>query len=727
MKKIVFLIALILTTAISAQVGNNPSEFPNGMTVGDTPLATATDSILAKRLVDGRLVRAGMTVQDLTSSITIDTGTPTGATPIDPPIYLDINTGDLYTYDGADWNLISELIDIGTNHFTLSSTDLNDIVNPSQNNLDLGFYFGGTNNRGIGGNSRFAALLGGFNNSIISSNNTIQNQNSTIIGGNNSSITVDNGSVGSRMSIINSSSSNIENSNTSTILNASSSNISGGSNRSIIIGGFSNTLDNTDNSTILGGTNHELAGINNSVVLGGINLIAKNNNEVVLGQYNSDYTASNSPLDRAFDIGNGTSDTNRSSSFTVLENGLITAPTLTSVLINTDVQSLITRQYFEDNSGSPFAEVGTGDPSINTGDNKYTNGLVGFNEPNPEENLDVIGGVKFEHTYTSGGILRSQFGGANLQSEIGVPSNLSEGFIQEWFAAPGSTNDGLKLQNFMGDFSALGALDFIAGQGISNAAGNYYARFSTFRSIENSNSILATLDAREGTDRARIASYTKGLGLGRDQKAMNWFRVEGTGSGNDSRQTPYDWSFDKLIKFNDYGTGTFIEGYIHDDDLVNTGTSATQIGDLDYIAGWDMDGNIGEVPIEDLTPVVEQVDININSTDLIASGNFAIPVTLIPAQGVDTIIDVLSVSIEYKYNTTGIDVGSESYIFYEASGGVEVFVSAATENLSDSFEYFIRQSGSLHKNSALQYALSETQTSGDGEVIIHISYIVKQL
>ncbi len=87
--------------------------------------------------------------------------------------------------------------------------------------------------------------------------------------------------------------------------------------------------------------------------------------EVVIGQFNTDYT----PLsdwfweenDRVFVIGNGVSNSNTSNALTVLKNGTITAPSLTNSLINTTGdKALVTKEYVDSNYLNS-----SGDVSIN--------------------------------------------------------------------------------------------------------------------------------------------------------------------------------------------------------------------------------------------------------------------------------------------------------------------------------------------------------------------------
>lgn len=102
----------------------------------------------------------------------------------------------------------------------------------------------------------------------------------------------------------------------------------------------------------------------------GSGLINKSSGSFIVGRANEDYTNSasnpnfNAPL---FVVGNGTIDnssatnlpTSRSNAFEVFKDGSVIAKDLTASLIEANAQSLITKQYFDDNSGdSKIIEIG---------------------------------------------------------------------------------------------------------------------------------------------------------------------------------------------------------------------------------------------------------------------------------------------------------------------------------------------------------------------------------
>lgn len=85
-------------------------------------------------------------------------------------------------------------------------------------------------------------------------------------------------------------------------------------------------------------------------ITGGTAVYARSWGEISLGTYNTDYTPlspiSFDPLDRIFNIGNGSNAFGRSDAFTILKNGLATLPSVTNALITAgSVKSVITKEY----------------------------------------------------------------------------------------------------------------------------------------------------------------------------------------------------------------------------------------------------------------------------------------------------------------------------------------------------------------------------------------------
>ena len=98
----------------------------------------------------------------------------------------------------------------------------------------------------------------------------------------------------------------------------------------------------------------EAYGSNSTVI--GSNLYAASGYEAVLGRHNTEYSAASGSLwsieDRLFTIGNGTSESAKSDALIVLKKGTITAPSLTTALIDAETtgKALITKEWFNANN-----------------------------------------------------------------------------------------------------------------------------------------------------------------------------------------------------------------------------------------------------------------------------------------------------------------------------------------------------------------------------------------
>lgn len=279
----------------------------------------------------------------------------------------------------------------------------------------------------------------------------------------------------------------------------------------------------------------------------------------------------------------------------------------------------------DDINTSSFKDEATGNPNVLTTTNVYREGRVGLDEPNPEEQLDVIGSVKFEHNYTSGAIVRSQFGGDNLQSEIGIPSGLTEGWVNEFFPVSGGVNNGLRQQVFMGDFSGIGGLDFMSGIGITNLNGSISSRLLSFRSTANTDALTTRMESRSGQDLSRIATYSEGLNnpIGAatfNEEAMNQFVIQNGTITNDTRQSPHGWYLGGIINLSGYDGNTFVENYSHTDDLASTGSAATLIGNLTPL-GVDPNGYLGSMPIVTYTFATLPASPSLGDEEIITDAN----------------------------------------------------------------------------------------------------------
>lgn len=121
-------------------------------------------------------------------------------------------------------------------------------------------------------------------------------------------------------------------------------------NRSLIVGGdHSEAIGET--SAIISGSSCKTLGIG-SLILGGYGLTTHSYMEVVLGLNSTGYTPSSTSeweaKDRLFVIGNGIHYTNPSDALIILKDGTITAPSLTTSLINSgEDKTLVTKEYVD--------------------------------------------------------------------------------------------------------------------------------------------------------------------------------------------------------------------------------------------------------------------------------------------------------------------------------------------------------------------------------------------
>ncbi len=134
-----------------------------------------------------------------------------------------------------------------------------------------------------------------------------------------------------------------------------------------VVSGFASFAVGSTN-TLAGNLSYAL-GINNIAVAGsttigkensaqgqqsiaiGYGSLTKSYSEISIGAFPTDYTALSAvafqSLDRIFNIGNGTANGSRSDAFTILKNGLITAPSLTTALIDAEAtgRALVTKEW----------------------------------------------------------------------------------------------------------------------------------------------------------------------------------------------------------------------------------------------------------------------------------------------------------------------------------------------------------------------------------------------
>ena len=242
-----------------------------------------------------------------------------------------------------------------------------------------------------------------------------------------------------------------------------------------------------------------------------------------------------------------------------------------------------------------FKDVATGLPNGSSTTDAYREGLLGLNEPNPEESLDIIGSQKLENTYANGAKLRVALGGENILSELGFPVNGAKGMNIDLTPSTGSDEetDGMKLQFFLSDVIGLGqAYNLLSGLGFSDNAGTTYNRIQSFKQT-GGNGYVTSMQNTFGALKSHIRNQSLGLAVGRALEALIEFHNENGTESNDTRITPHLTEIGQLIKLaTGYSAGTFKEGYTHTDSLVKTGTAPTTIGALVYPLGVDANGNL---------------------------------------------------------------------------------------------------------------------------------------
>lgn len=387
----------------------------------------------------------------------------------------------------------------------------------------------------------------------------------------------------------------------------------------------------------------------------------------------------------------------------------------------------------DDVETSSFKDVATGLPNTLTTTDIYREGKVGINEPNPEEQLDVIGSFKQQYTYPTGEVIRNTFGGTNVFSEDGFPSGSLKTWLLDFRADP-TDFPGLRSYAFGGDINAVNATSgkLSMGAGIADLTNSQYARLNIFTHDFNSdraNEYIAALQVEHNDgNRATLLLENKGSSAGHNLEATIESVVTGTTVSSVFRQTPHSLKFSDLLQLEGYGQGTYSEGYTHTDNLTDTGTNATTVGPINYLAGFDPNGIVIEKNIEDFT---FSKKVSISSTELINTSGYGGVLEIVPAPGVGKYIEVISATLEWSYNTTGIGIATDSFLYYE--GGFTTFMEcSATVASADSFRYFkpTTSQGSTNEifpNASIRFTLNDAQSGGDGTAVVYITYKIIEL
>ena len=289
--------------------------------------------------------------------------------------------------------------------------------------------------------------------------------------------------------------------------------------------------------------------------------------------------------------------------------GIITA---SDVLFTTDITSTNVQDAIEEvmaavnaiSITSPFNEVGTGDPLLDISTDGTRTGKLGFNKAVPTELVDIVGtqsgstgSLKLDYTWTGGEISRVQLGGQNILSELSVPSDTVKGNVLDYFGV--GTFSTRRAYVGAGDFSSvipsLGTISTTIG--VTNLLGTDYANTSVFsltgdtfavaNRIQNSDSDLAT---------STIRQYGYVVGTSLEPILENIVSNSETDTSS-LKITPHIVELTNLTKLASYGSGTFVTGYTHTDNLAKTGTAASVIGATQYLLGIDSSGIVNEVAL----------------------------------------------------------------------------------------------------------------------------------
>lgn len=374
-----------------------------------------------------------------------------------------------------------------------------------------------------------------------------------------------------------------------------------------------------------------------------------------------------------------------------------------------------------------FKDALTGLPNTGTTTDATREGIIGLNEPNPEEQLDMVGdsstgGFKSQYTYDDGTIVRSQFGGENILSELGVPSGTIKGFAIDMTNIYGYNNT--RSYIFGGNFSQItGGMNLQGGAGISALSGTDFASRINFEpiiedSIDDWRGKFQTYNVNN--DYVDLMIGTKGVGSNYLNEAQAKFQVyNDEGDNSTFIISPHILTYNNLITLNGYANNTvFKEGYVHTDDVSKTGTASSTIGKASYSLSVD---DVGHVMA---TPVTYHKTITIVPSELYNSNTT--PIVLIPSQGENTLISVDRAYVDYSNSSLIFNCSASLYLtFSDYSNAISETGNILTQG-SDYIDMFKEEGGRnpLLKNSPLYLTIQTDGTQGDADIKIHISYTI---
>jgi hypothetical protein len=282
--------------------------------------------------------------------------------------------------------------------------------------------------------------------------------------------------------------------------------------------------------------------------------------------------------------------------------------TSTSQLAN-DGEGVANRPFITD---LPLVDS-SGDPSTDHTANAGRTGKLGLGHLSPTEIVHIIateaasqGGFKFQYSHDDNTIIRAQFGGENLGSELGIPSGNLKGLFLDYLGDPQYPN--LRGLMMNGDFLTAGAQkNFGITHGIFSVVSPADAYAATFNQPLRSDIALPDREneflwkakvINTNGEQAHLHLKTKGReseaavipGYGDDPLV----EIDATDSSAKQHRvyiSPHQMEIERILKASGYGTGTYIEGAAVGDPDANT------LGAPTYSLNVDADGYVVEVPM----------------------------------------------------------------------------------------------------------------------------------
>lgn len=377
------------------------------------------------------------------------------------------------------------------------------------------------------------------------------------------------------------------------------------------------------------------------------------------------------------------------------------------------------------NAPYSFKNVLTGFPNTSTTNDAYREGKIGLNEPNPVEQLDLIGSFKQEYTYANGLKFRAAFGGENINSELGFPSGGVKGMNIDVFPKTGSyeETDGIKLSAFMADVTGVGqAYSLFGGYGFSNNAGTTYNRLQLFRSTANDESYSSSLQSYNALyGSAWVRNYTVGVGDGFDKEPLVEIRLDNLTEANSSYFTPHVSKIGGLLKVSSkYADNTFKQGYTHTDNYLNTGTLSTSLGEPKYSLTVDSNSNV----VVSSVPPMQQRVVELSSADI--STLFTTPIVIIEAKAGYIPTDITgTVIFDYTAPTFGLEGGDGKIHLVAVGGSLYYTVSnvSCINNGSDLNRMFTNAAlNNLTSGTALELRSSTDPSGGGSSATVIINF-----